>query len=444
MIAAVGTGKTFALLLKAWIHCKENNDALALIVRREYTDLRDSTMQDFETYFNVSINSQDKEYCFDNGSKVMFRHGDMADINVLKNINLSFIGIEQAEEYETADVFDFLRDRLRRKIFDKDGNEKVGVRQMALIANSRGRNWMWQRWINKAESVETINHETGESVYRRGEYECITANTFANVKHLPEDFVEDLRRKKEDAPNHYRQYVINSFDDVDDNDCLITHNDEMVSINTEFTFNWVYTYRVMGIDVARYGNDTSCAVVLEQRGPSHWDLLHCITWKHKDTMETTGRIVDLKQQYMPQVTVIDGDGMGVGPLDRLREVGVDVIEFRGGKVDGVDTNRYSNLKAQEYFMLKDMMGSGKFRVRNEQVMNSLKTVMYTFQSNGKRIIVSKEKMRSMGLKSPDEADAVMMARYGTMFVPETASRYRPQQQYAIMGGKFSGAGKYAK
>ena len=93
LIGGVGTGKTFSFLLKAWQYCQDNPKSLGLIIRKEFTDLRDSTIQDFEKYFNVKINRGNKEYEFPNGSKIMFRHGDMNDINVLKNINLSFFCI---------------------------------------------------------------------------------------------------------------------------------------------------------------------------------------------------------------------------------------------------------------------------------------------------------------------------------------------------------------
>jgi hypothetical protein len=437
LIAAVGTGKTMALLLKAWLHCEQNEGALALMVRREYTDLRDSTIKDFEAYFGVKIHTQDKEYTFPNGSKIMFRHGDVADINVLKNINLSFIGIEQAEEYEVASVFDFLRDRLRRKI--------KGTRQMAVIANARGHNWMWQRWIQRAEEVETIKEEHGVRVYTNGEYECTTANSFANAEHLPPDFVADLRAKKEDAPNQYSQYVLNSFEDVDEDDYLITQDDETISRGLEFIFTPSGRDRVLGVDIARYGMDSCVAVLLERCGPDHWDTVQCEVWKKKDTMETTGRIIEIMGRYRPSVSVIDGDGLGVGAVDRIREIqggsersALDgfsntIIEFRGGSVDGIDRPRYVNLKAMEYFTVKEMMQARKLRIREDMIMTSLRTVKYKFMSNGKRAIVTKEEMKKKGLKSPDEADAMMMAVHGIRHVHENNARSVAHgQSYAIM------------
>ena len=53
IIAAVGTGKTFAGLLKAWNYCEEHPESLGLIVRKEFVDLKSSTIKDFEMNFGV-------------------------------------------------------------------------------------------------------------------------------------------------------------------------------------------------------------------------------------------------------------------------------------------------------------------------------------------------------------------------------------------------------
>ena len=110
LIAGIGTGKTYMLLLKIWNFLSNHPNCLGLICRKEYTDLHDSTMKDFTRYFGVTADSN-KEFKFPNGSVLMFRHA--AEVEVLKNINLSIFGIEQAEEFETDEQFIFLRDRLR-------------------------------------------------------------------------------------------------------------------------------------------------------------------------------------------------------------------------------------------------------------------------------------------------------------------------------------------
>ena len=105
LIAGVGTGKTLCLLVKLFDYCERYPGTTALIVRKEYTDLKDSTIKDFQNYFSVTVGS-DKDYKMPNGSVIMFRHAD--EIEVLKNINLGIAAIEQAEEFEDEKQFVFI------------------------------------------------------------------------------------------------------------------------------------------------------------------------------------------------------------------------------------------------------------------------------------------------------------------------------------------------
>src|SRR5580692_11267050 len=70
----IGTGKTYMLLLKAVRFCQMYPGSLGMIVRRQFTDLHDSTINDFRRYFKMDIDTH-KEVVFENGSKLMFRHG---------------------------------------------------------------------------------------------------------------------------------------------------------------------------------------------------------------------------------------------------------------------------------------------------------------------------------------------------------------------------------
>jgi phage terminase large subunit len=147
------------LLLKIWRHCLEFPGSVALILRQEYTDLRDSTLKDVKRYFGI-VPDRNKEYKFANGSVVMFRHG--AELNVLKNMTLSIIGIEQSEEFETDEQFTYLRDRLRHP---------VGTLQLCQICNANGHNWIWRSWLNNPPSEQyhlltilTISQKTSQMI----------------------------------------------------------------------------------------------------------------------------------------------------------------------------------------------------------------------------------------------------------------------------------------
>src|SRR3990167_7158215 len=116
LVSSWGTGKTMSLIEKIRIHCERNQKALVLFCRKEFTDLKDSSIKDWNDNTGIIVGS-DRDAKFSNGSIVMFRHAEELQGNNLNNINLSAFGVEQAEEFETDEVFFKLQGRLRRNGF---------------------------------------------------------------------------------------------------------------------------------------------------------------------------------------------------------------------------------------------------------------------------------------------------------------------------------------
>jgi hypothetical protein len=378
--AAIGTGKTFMLLLKIYNFCKRYPNSLGLIVRKEYTDLKDSTMRDFQKYFNCSIPS-DKDFKMENGSIIMFRHG--SELDVLKNINLSIAGIEQAEEFENDETFHFLRDRLRR--------EGSPYRQMCVIANACGHNWVWKLWKNNPPSEQ---------------YDLSEMTTFENEDNLPADFIADLKTMEKEAPNHYKQFILNSDEVVEQDDYLFTHT--MLKQSFEIVFNRPATKRILSCDVARFGQDSTVFTVLENRGPMCWEQIFKESHREKDLMWTTGRFIDLRREFKTSVNVVDDDGLGGGITDRLRELSVPIVDFKGGQ-KAKDEEMYGNRRSEGFFTLRDMIAKGYLKILNDYTLiDQLLTIRYKYNSKGQRFILSKDELRKEGIKSPDEADSLMM------------------------------------
>lgn len=398
LIAAVGTGKTFAGLMRAWQYCQEHPGALGLIVRREYIDLKNSTMKDFEMNFNVKIGS-DKSYKFENGSQIIFTHGDMTDLNVLKNINLSFFIIEQAEEFEGPEIFDFLRDRLRR--------QGSGNRWGGLIANAMGHNWIFERFITGAKA-KVHNKDTGEVVYTKERYVCATANSFANAHNLPSDFIDDLKAMELESPTHYKQYVMNDFNVVDADDLLFTP-EELALVDEEVKGN--ISNKFSGADVARFGKDRNVAVIVEEISGMKLRQTVADTWSKKDAVYSVGRISAFGRDYRVDAGVIDGDGLGGPMYDSLKELvsgSYRLKEFRNTKLSKKENKDYANTRTMNYFQLKEKVAKGWVQITSPEVKNDLASIRYTFNRDGQKMMIPKEVLRARGLKSPDYGDAFMM------------------------------------
>jgi hypothetical protein len=384
LCAGIGTGKTFMLLLKAWNHALEYPGSVGLIIRKEYTDLATSTLKDFKRYFSVNVDSN-KEYKFDNGSVLMFRHGD--EMDVLKNLSASFCGIEQAEEFETEEQFTFLRDRLRHP---------KGTRQLCIISNAKGHNWVWKLWKNNPQSEE---------------YHLVTATSFDNADNLPADFVLDLQRMEKEAPAHYAQYVMNSFEQMEEDDYVFNFSELMESQKRQFVARPHYGHRIMGFDIARYGNDKCAAVGIQQIGALAWRVFHVEQWEHRDLDYTTGRIQSTSNQNNVNDNIIDEDGIGSGPLDFIQK-GRKREDFRGFRNTPLSMEKdkfYANPRTAAAFKLKEYVSKGWIAIPQEELIQELMSLRYKFTNDGRRILVSKEEMRKKGVKSPNMADALLMA-----------------------------------
>lgn len=184
-IAGVGTGKSTSLIAKAMLHSEESKDNLGVIVRKQFTDLRNSTIKDFQDYTGLKVNESTHEVKLKNGSTIVFIHGDVLDS--LKNINCGWFAIEQAEEFPDDTAFQFLKMRLRRKVLFRSG---------FVIANTNGHNWIWKTWKNQ----QLENHELIEA----------TTYDFADI-HVP-DYIKNL----ETLPKKlFKRYVMNSWEEAE-------------------------------------------------------------------------------------------------------------------------------------------------------------------------------------------------------------------------------------
>ena len=384
MIAGIGTGKTLFLLLKIWKFCEDYPDTLALVVRKEYTDLRDSTLKDFTRYFNVKVDGN-KEYHFPNKSTIMFRHGD--EINVLKNINLSIFGIEQAEEFENEETFTFLRDRLRR--------DNSPFRQGCIIGNVNGDNWIKRFW-KQGELKDSVLFE---------------ADTFANTENLPADFIEDLKRLETEAPAHYKQYVLNDWNITPDQFVLIrAENLEALKC---VAFYRHLTKRIISCDPSQ-GGDECVVYVIDNTKIIEERLMH-----ENDTMKIVGELMILGQKYGCKDYAIDTIGIGKGVGDRLTELGMNV-NYINSSERADEPERFYNRRTEMwwYLMERILKREVDFMIDPELRRQLTSTRYKVVNSNGQIKLEPKEETKKRLDRSPDRADAFVYGIWGCRDIVE--------------------------
>ena len=118
---------------------------------------------------------------------------------------------------------------------------------------------------------------------------------------------------------------------------------------------------------------------------------------------------------------IDVGGLGIGVFDRLMELGhsrsvVQAINFGGKPIEppplderGNPAGGPANRRAELWLNLKTALEAGRFALPDRDSLQAdLVSCGYRYRSDGKLVLESKEDMRSRGMPSPDEADAVAL------------------------------------
>lgn len=83
----------------------------------------------------------------------------------------------------------------------------------------------------------------------------------------------------------------------------------------------IYDALVMGVDVARYGDDSSVIFFCKGRDAR---MIAPIVMNKTDTMQLAARVVDEATRYKADAVFIDGTGVGGGVVDRCRQLGLNV------------------------------------------------------------------------------------------------------------------------
>jgi hypothetical protein len=171
-----------------------------------------------------------------------------------------------------------------------------------------------------------------------------------------------------------------------------------------------------GVDVSRYGDDETVIV------PRIGKLVPFLnTYSKQDTMTTAGHVIKLAKELMLKygrpscVVKIDDDGVGGGVTDRLREIVqeeglyIDVIDCHNGGT-ALNPENYFNWGSESWATIRDYLHDGDIQIPNdEDLIGQLSTRKYRVTSKGKIQLESKDDMKKRGLRSPDRADALVLA-----------------------------------
>lgn len=165
---------------------------------------------------------------------------------------------------------------------------------------------------------------------------------------------------------------------------------------------------LVGVDVARFGADQSVIRTRMGRDARTWPAKK---YRQVDTMQLAAlvgeHINELKRLGLRTVLVfVDGGGVGGGVVDRLAQLGHNVIEVQfGGKAD--NPRDFANKAAEMWHRGREWLKVGCLP-RDEELAADLTGREYSYTTEDKLILERKDAMFARGLASPDDGDAFML------------------------------------
>lgn len=391
MISGWGTGKSMSVIERARLDCERYRNNLGLIVRKEFTNLRDSTIPDFEKYLGCKVKTEPSDYMFPStNSKIMFRHADQLTKQNIDDMNLGFFVIMQAGEFDSDEVFTMLRGRIRR-----DGVPHWG----AVVDNTRGHNWIYRLW--KLNDVKDKDFDLYE------------AKSLEMRDILPKDTLDDWDKMRLTNPEIYKRFVENSWDVGDDQFVVIRSQDIEQAVNFEMSLKPPFKKLVTVCDVAGESEGADETVIYNFE---NWKIKDQEIYKHRDLMDTCGRIQYHAQRNGSNMICVDKVGLGGGVYSRLTEIFSDSsrMEVYGfdGRVSapmGIDEQTYSNYKTYAWFKASEDFRDCKVSIPDDGVLKrQLMGVKYKYISDRKISLFRKDDIKKTLGESPDRADALVM------------------------------------
>ena len=408
MGAGWATGKTLCAIDRAQIYSKGIPDNLGCIFRKTARSLNDSTLQDFQKYTGLKVDS-DRNYKYGNGSIIMFRHLDELQSINQQNINLGWFYIEQAEELESDKEFWMLFGRLRRAVKPSKAFLELGLPERSgwVICNS-GDNWIRKNWkVSPFEGSEIIE-----------------AQTWDNADNLPQDFLGSLRVLEMQSPDIYKQFVLNCWDIASTNRVYPTSFIEHC-IGRQDTLALVRPMTNIGVvvDPSGMGVDPNGFMAIDGGL-----VLEVYEKTIMSATEKAFKAIEICKRVNGWWILVDCDGIGAETYKELIDqpeyvlCGIQIIAFNGSASSrmslftGLAQERpmYANMRAEAAFVAQKRGYGGQAGIdpADKILRQDLEADTAFINGRGLQQLTNKDDVRKILGRSPTRGDLWKMAQWG--------------------------------
>lgn len=407
---SAGGGKSW--LGCVWIAtlCLKYEGIRCLIGRAVLTQLKLTTLNTlFEVLQMMGLksgehyvfNGQTNVLRFNNGSEIIMK--DLAyqpsdpNYDSLGSLEITAVFIDEATQISSL-CYSIVKSRIRYKLKQYNLIPKV------LLTCNPSNNW-----IKKDFYLPFTTDNLPDNI------KFVPALPLDNP-HLPESYIQMLR---ELPPMQKRRLLEGDWDYLEDSDSLFKFDE--ISNSVFKTVPNPNDKRYISVDVGRFGDDRSVAVV--------WNglvVVEIIVYRKLSTVELSNEIKDLiaKWKVHPSQVIVDSDGVGGGVADQIR--GINFVN----NSRPLHEQNFTNLKSQCYVKLSELFREGKISLNildsslvEELTQELLSVKLKDLDKDNKVGVQSKDEMKRTLGKSPDLSDALMMGVYPHIKNMKATGRY---------------------
>lgn len=164
---------------------------------------------------------------------------------------------------------------------------------------------------------------------------------------------------------------------------------------------WELLPKVMGCDIARFGDNSSTICIRQGRKVSEVEVI-----PKMDLMQTSHHIAEVIKRERPLQVFVDGSGIGAGVVDRLRQLNFSVVDVNGG--NSSLNPRFLNKRAEMWWEMKEFVEGVCELPKDHRLKEELTCVEYDYTDKGRIRLDRKSDIFDEYGFSPDRADALAM------------------------------------
>jgi len=261
-----------------------------------------------------------------------------------------------------------------------------------FIGTPKGRDWFYEMFRNAERDADwyTLTLRASQSGL------------------LPEE--EILAMSKVMTPSQIAQELECSFDEQSALQFLSTFDVNQSMLREALPETYAHAPRVLGVDIARHGDDESC-IIRRQGIKAHMPD----RFRIPDLMSIAGKVVEHIEDYRPDAVFIDATGMGWGVIDRLKQVGyARLIHAVQTGERAQDDNRYYNHRAELWGRMRDWLREAGCMPMDDAMLRDLTAPEYHFDNRNRTALEKKEDMKARGIPSPDSGDALALTFHSSI------------------------------